>query len=149
MKECMVCGNEIEASAWQCSFCGSHQQPLRKSRKGAQERVRTVNVKTGLPPVEEALLRLEAALNSARQEGVRVVRVIHGWGSGGSEGKLREACRAYLNRKKAEGRIRMLFRGEEYGRENGLVKELLGRCGELRKDERTDSGNPGITIVVL
>ena len=89
--------------------------------------MRNVNVKTGLPPVEEGLQRLEAALNSARQEGVRVVRVIHGWGSGGSEGKLREACRAYLNRKKAEGRVRMLFRGEEYCRDDVRVKELLGR----------------------
>jgi len=106
-------------------------------------------VKTGLPPVEEALLRLEAALNSARQEGIRVVRVIHGWGSGGSEGKLREACRAYLSRKKTEGRISMLFRGEEYSRANTGVKELLDRYGDLRKGEKTDSGNPGITIVVL
>ena len=61
-------------------------------------RVRTINIESGMPTVEEGRGRLERKLDDARQRGVRVVRVIHGWGSSGKGGQLRSACRALLHR---------------------------------------------------
>lgn len=94
-------------------------------------------------------MRLEAELFKAKQDGVPVLRIVHGWGSGGSEGKLRESCRAYLNGKIASGFIKLALRGEDYSRHSRPGKELLNRYTYLRNSERADSNNPGITFVIL
>ena len=96
---CEVCGNEICRILWgvaviavQSSNCSGALRPLANL-------IRTVNIESGLPVVQEGLARLEAELLRARHDGVQIVRVIHGWGSSGMGGKLRLACRAYLKQK--------------------------------------------------
>lgn len=149
MITCEVCGNDLPESKGRCYFCGTHQQRPRTAFSKERERVRTVILKAGLPTAEEGLMRLEAELFKAKQDGVPVLRIVHGWGSGGSEGKLREACRAYLNGKKAGGFIKLALRGEDYSRHSSPGKELLNRYTFLRNSERADSNNPGITFVIL
>lgn len=149
MRSCDVCGNEIAESSGTCRFCGAQQRRLKRRCPGSKDRLRTVNLELGLPSVQEGCRRLEAELLQARQDGIQVLRIIHGWGSGGSGGKLREACRAVLNRKMAEGRIKLFLRGEEYSRAQIAGREQLEHYLELQKYERGDSGNPGITIIIL
>ncbi len=149
MKLCDVCGNEISVSSGQCQFCGAQQRRLKTRGTRSKESIRTVFLEAGLPSVPEGCRRLEAELFKARKDGVRLLRVIHGWGSGGSEGKLREGCRVYLNRKKAEGWVKLLLRGEDYSRNSSDGRQLMNRYPELLKYEREDSKNPGITIIVI
>lgn len=150
MKPCDVCGNEISESSRRCRFCGAQQQRRLKTRgSGSKARVRTVNLEAGLPSVQEGCRCLEAELLKAREDGIQILRIIHGWGSGGSGGKLRDACRASLNQKVAARRIKQFIRGEEYSRAHSTGRELCARFLDLQKYERGDSGNPGITIIVL
>jgi len=145
MKNCATCGNEIPDPSLTCHFCGAHQ----RARQHAEphERLRTVNIEAGMPSVDEGLQRLEGELARARQFGIRVVRVIHGWGSTGTGGSLRDACRASLKRKLAARQIANLVYGEDYSRTTNAGRDLMGRFSELRSSERSDNQNPGITFV--
>jgi hypothetical protein len=147
MKYCDTCGNEIPEKLTTCRFCGSYQRA--GTPAGSRERLRTVNIEAGMPSVEEGIARLEGELMRARQSGVRVVRVIHGWGSTGTGGILRDACRAFLKRKLAVRQITNVIHGEDYSRTTNAGRDLMNRCPELKGSERSDSQNPGITFVEL
>lgn len=145
MKDCDTCGNDIVDAAIVCRYCGSRQSARTDVR--ASERLRSINIEAGMPSVEEGIDRLEGELIRAKNAGVRIVRVIHGWGSTGRGGKLRDACRAYLGRKLKAGQIRTFLPGDDYSRSLNKGRDLMSRCPDLRKSERSDSLNPGITFV--
>lgn len=147
MKDCEICGNEIAVTAATCPFCGSAQRA--GSVAGPRQRMRTINIEAGHPTVEEGLDRLRADLALARAAGVRVARVIHGWGSSGTGGKLRDACRALLRRELGARRLRTVIAGDDYSRGAVAARDLMRRCPELKPGERSDTGNPGITLVEL
>ncbi len=145
---CEVCGNEIPASSRRCPFCRSDRRPGRAAPRGSGS-IRSVNIEEGMPPVEEGLERLETALRSAGYEGVQILRVIHGYGSSGSGGKLRKACRASLKQKARSKQIRSFLPGEEYSGAGGPGKALIRRYPSLSRTEPRDRRNPGITFVEL
>lgn len=147
MKNCDTCGNEIQDTSTSCHFCGSRQGT--RTHSGPRERLRTVNIEAGKPSVDEGIKRLEGELRRAKQSGVPIVRVIHGWGSTGTGGAVRDACRAFLRRKLAARQIANLVYGEEYSRTTDAGRGLMNSCPELRVSERSDSQNPGITFVVF
>jgi hypothetical protein len=145
MKDCETCGNEIPDAATICRYCNSQQTA--SATAASRERLRTIDVKAGMPLVEEGLSRLEKELTRAMQARVDVVRVIHGYGSTGKGGALREACRACLSRMLKAGKIRSFLPGEEYSKATNPGRILMSRCPDLRNSERSDSHNPGITFV--
>jgi hypothetical protein len=146
-KTCVRCGNEIPDRAAICQFCDARQGAGRQT--GTRQKLRTSNIEAGMPSAEEALARLESDLSYARKSGARVLRVIHGWGSTGTGGKLRGACRAFLKRKLSTRQIAAIIHGEDYAPETEAGQDLINRCPELRNNIRPDSRNPGITFVVL
>jgi hypothetical protein len=148
MIECAVCGNEIPESSLKCQFCDSGQ-PTGGLTPKPRELVRSVNIEVGLPTVEDGLAKLERELRRARRDGVLVMRVIHGYGSGGKGGKLRAACRPALNREIRTGRVKRVVEGENYSQITNAGRELMKRCPALKSSIRTDAGNPGITFVEL
>ena len=48
----------------------------------------TINLEAGFPSVDDARRRLVSEMQSARARGVRVIKVVHGWGSSGEGGTL-------------------------------------------------------------
>lgn len=102
-----------------------------------------------MPSVEEGLERLERALQIAGHEGACILRIIHGYGSTGSGGKLKPACRAMLKQKIALRQIRGFLPGEDYSRSSSAGKALIKRHPALGRTERMDRCNPGITFVEM
>ena len=147
MKDCETCGNEIPDAATVCRYCNSPQS--KRVTKPPRERLRTINIKDGMPLVDQGLARLESELTLAMQSRVIVVRVIHGYGSTGRGGALREACRAYLSRLMKAGQITSYLPGEEYSKSTNAGRKLLSRCPDLSSSESSDRLNPGITFVEL
>lgn len=130
-----------------CKFCSSrqHHAPVPAPRNG----LRTVNIEANRPSVAEGLARLENELLRARHAGIRVVRIIHGWGSTGTGGRLRDACRAFLHRELQARRVRAVIPGDDYSRATHAGRELMRRCPDLKAGERTDAKNPGLTFAEL
>ena len=99
--------------------------------------------------MEQALARLERDLREAQACGAKVVRFIHGYGSSGRGGKIRDAVRRELGRKLARGEVKTVIPGENYSSTTNSGRDLLSRFKELKTTERSDSLNPGLTIVEI
>jgi len=112
-------------------------------------RLRALDIKAGMPSVDEARRILLESLQTAKAGGVRVMKVIHGHGSTGVGGKLRGALRRSLTLRKKEGAIKGFIQGEEWGLFNEEARALCDRFPSLRDDPDYNRENPGITIVEL
>jgi len=108
-----------------------------------------LNIKAGMPSVDEARGILLENLQSAKAGGIRLLKVIHGHGSTGIGGKLRGALRRSLALRKKEGAIKGFIQGEEWGLFNEAARALCDRFPSLRDDPDYNRENPGITIVEL
>jgi hypothetical protein len=112
--------------------------------------VRHLDLEAGLPTVAEALQRLESQLARARADGVRVVRVVHGWGSAtGGGGRIRAAARRWLQERYDAGHLRTVFFGDHFTHTSPDGRDFIRRHPALRASERSDRHNPGITFVEL
>ncbi len=115
----------------------------------ATSKLREINIKAGMPTVDEARRILLEGLQTAKSGGVRVVKVIHGYGSSGVGGKLRGGLRRSLALRKKEGAIKGFIQGEDWTLFNEEARALCDRYPILRDDPDYSRENPGITIVEL
>ncbi len=147
MTVCEVCGNNITAGALSCRFCGSSQS--QQSQRKLPFTHRIVNLELGRPVAEMAIKRLMTEISQARMEKVHVLTFIHGYGSSGKGGVIKEECRKMLDYLKSRREIREYIGGESFTRRSPKVKPLLQKHPELEKDKNLNKGNRGITLVVL
>jgi hypothetical protein len=112
-------------------------------------RVHIINIEEGFPARDEALARVEAAITRARKQNIRVLKLIHGYGSSGTGGILRPIVRNYLRRAKEKGEIKFFVNGESWSSYETRSKELMAIAPELLVDKDLGAGNKGITFVVL
>jgi len=147
MTLCTTCGNEISERDWKCPFCESFQYGSGSGPSKAQ--IVTVNLKFGQPTVSEAMEKLRRELVSERQRGVRVIKLVHGYGSNGTGGSIKIAVRRDLVGLKKRKMIRDFLPGEEYSKETNKGSCLLRAYPGLRSSLRSDTQNRGITFVEL
>lgn len=102
--------------------------------------VRTVNLEQGMPTVEEALQRMRLELGTSRTLGYKIVRLIHGYGSSGRGGAIREAVRKNVSN---------AIPGEEFDAFHPAARQLLDRYPALKQDPDFGRCNQGITLVIL
>jgi hypothetical protein len=111
--------------------------------------IRTVNLKSDMPLVPEALQRLERELALARKERVMMVKIIHGYGSSGAGGEIRIAVQKRLH-ELAEGKqIRGCIFGENWSKSDEETWRLLQAQPAVKSDADLGRRNQGITIVLL
>ena len=112
-------------------------------------RIKTIIVKDGMPSVEQARARLRSELLIARQSGVQLLKVVHGYGSTGVGGELRLALQATLRQMEDRGEIRACIYGEHWSTGDERTWELLKHLPELKHDRDLGRGNRGMTMVLL
>lgn len=105
-----------------------------------------INLESGMPTVESAILRMKNELMTQKKRGVKVVILIHGYGSSGVGGKIKPAVIKCLGEPNMQGLVRKYAGGEQWA---WRKKEYLGFCKTLESYERRIAGNEGITIVML
>jgi hypothetical protein len=111
--------------------------------------LRTYNVEADLPSVDEARRRVIEEIRRAKQDKIRVLKVIHGWGSSGTGGKLCHALRKSFALRKKEGVVRDFIPGEDFSIFNKTVLALLEAVPEVRGDPDLNQTNEGMTVVWL
>ena len=110
--------------------------------------VKTVILKEGMPSVEQARARLSSEIQAAKVAGVRVLKLVHGYGSSGVGGDLRIALQATLRQMANAGEIRDCIYGENWRTSDERSWRLLKQIPQLKSDSDLGKGNKGITIVI-
>lgn len=111
--------------------------------------IREFNLELGHPPVAEALCRLESELCAAKSMHAPVLKIIHGYGSSGKGGRIRTACRSYLQLAQTEGRLKYIICGEVFSLFNETTRQAFRICEALRQDRDLDQYNNGVTFVIF
>ncbi len=111
--------------------------------------MKTIILKEGMPSVEEARARLQTELRSARRIGVKVLKLVHGYGSSGVGGDLRISLQSTLRQMTERHEISDCIYGENWRTSDERSWELLKRLPELKIDSDLGKGNKGVTIVIL
>ena len=112
-------------------------------------RVLTCNIEADLPTLEEARRRIAAMIRDAKRGRVRVLKVIHGYGSSGKGGTLCFGLRKSFGLRKKEGAIKDFVPGEDFSIFNEGTLQLLEQFPELRGDPDLNATNQGVTILWL
>jgi hypothetical protein len=151
MITCATCGNDFQDEGSGCPFCGETQNTRPPGARAAarQKEIVILNIKEARATVDEALARLDGAVKSARDSGIRALKIIHGYGSGGKGGAIRPAARARLERYRAEGLLRAWIPGESFSRHDPLVRRWVHDFPHFKDDEAFDRRNEGITFVIF
>lgn len=108
-----------------------------------------VTIDVAHPPMssDQAERALEEILRKATlSEGTRVIRVIHGYGSGGKGGTLKTAVRNWAYRKR--NKFETILPGEEYSPFLPAMQELFKSIEGLGLSDLSDT-NEGMTLLIL
>ena len=144
---CPDCGNPRKAIEKNCPFCGSEDlPPVSKKLAG----IFTLNLEEKLPTVDQALEKFDATLEELALTAIRVIKVIHGYGSGGKGGRIKEAIRQELIYQKRSHIIDSYVAGEDLIPTKSSYQDLFKRHPTLKNMLTKDIfGNPGITLIIL
>ena len=96
--------------------------------------MKTVILKEGMPTVEQARARLQDEIQLARQSGIKVLKVVHGYGSTGVGGDLRIALQSTLRQMAERREIRDCIYGENWRKSDERSWALLKQMPELKAD---------------
>lgn len=111
--------------------------------------LREVNLEEGKPTADAAVRRLTFEIHQSRRMGVAVLKIIHGYGSSGTGGRIRIDARSYLNRLKGRREIKDFIIGEKFSLFDEPTRAAFLRCGDLRKDHDLERHNNGVTFIIL
>ena len=104
--------------------------------------LKTVDIAHAGQSPSEAIILLEVAISTAKEEGAVAVKIIHGLGSGSIVEKVRSWA------KEQEGRFKAVIPGENY---NAFNKDAVDMRSELsnKQDRDFNNRNSGVTIFWL
>ncbi|HKV82077.1 MAG TPA: hypothetical protein VJP02_28270 [Candidatus Sulfotelmatobacter sp.] len=111
--------------------------------------IRTVDLKSDMPSVREALDRLDREIAAPRKGISPVLKIVHGYGSKGVGGEIRIAVQKRLHEFAEAGRIRGCIFGEDWSKTSDETWRLLQSQSWLKDDADLGQRNLGITIVLL
>ncbi|MDI9494180.1 MAG: Smr/MutS family protein [Bacillota bacterium] len=109
-------------------------------------KVKEVNLEYGYPTAEIAVRNMVDQLMSCKRQGMRAVILIHGYGSSGTGGKIKQAVSQKLRDPSMVGIVRTTCPGERWVEKK---RTMLNACPGLRDYESRISGNYGVTVVLL
>lgn len=121
----------------------------RTDKKTHRSGIERIDLEGGRPGAGEAVRIMEVRLTRFRMCGVSFVKLVHGYGSSGRGGAIREAVRLRLAEMKKGGLIRDFIPGEDFGAFCVPVRMHPEWISVLSKDHDYENSNPGITIVIM
>jgi len=108
-----------------------------------------VNIEQGMPTVDTAIRYVEQAFSRAKAYGYPVVKLIHGYGSSGSGGKIKTAVHKELNKYKAAGKIREFAPGESFTPFDSATQRIIAAYPDITRDNDYLKTNQGISIILM
>ena len=141
---CERCGNPYPRERGICPYCSA--TPKGKNR---QPKIKVENIKKNLPTVDEALRLLEVKISNAKSNGIKIVKIVHGYGSSGKGGKIKIAFQKSLNNRKRNAKIKEWISGEDFSSLNEKTQRMIKIFPKLKSDSDLNKRNQGVSIVFL
>ena len=108
---------------------------------------KTLNLKEYMPTVEQALKMIDIEIELSKKEGIKALKVIHGYGSSGVGGEINKALQNWAKLAKRKKLIKDYIRGTEWIADSEKVLEAKRYCPNLVGDPELFFYNPGISII--
>lgn len=112
-------------------------------------KLREVNLEQGMPLVDAAIKRLTFEIVQSKRLGYSALKIIHGYGSSGTGGRIRIESRAYLSRLLNRREIKGFVTGEDFSIFSEATRAAFAACGDLRRDHDLERHNNGVTFIIL
>ncbi len=109
----------------------------------------TANIEKFMPTVYQAEILVKNNLETYRRKGIKVFKIIHGYGSTGKGGALRTGIRDYLTQLKRAKIIADFVPGEDWSVFNETTRKILDLDSNFSKDSDLGKMNSGVTIIVI
>lgn len=109
----------------------------------------TANIEKYMPTVYQAEILVKNNLEMYRRQGIKVFKIIHGYGSTGKGGALRTGIRNYLSQLKGAKIISDYIPGEDWSAFNETTRKVLDLDNSFRKDSDLGQMNAGITVIII
>ena len=109
---------------------------------------KTLNLKEFMPTVDQALKMIEIEIEISKKEGIKVLKVIHGYGSSGVGGEIKKALKNWSKIEKRKNLFVEFIRGEEFLNEYKM-KEVKKICPEIIGDMDLFHANAGLSLIVI
>ena len=106
-----------------------------------------INIKENMPTAFEALENLKGYIKIKKSYGYRCIVVIHGYGSTGKGGAIRNKAREWLKAQEKNKKIKNVIFGENFDIYNEESRNLILKHKDLKK--YYCGYNHGVTIVEL
>lgn len=111
--------------------------------------MRVVNIKKDNPNVDYALYLIDEEIRYSRATGNRVIVVIHGYGSHGTGGAIKDGVKSYLPNLKKSGVIVDFVHGENWGDLNPTKKMIESIDPQIILNENLYLINSGVSVILL
>ena len=115
----------------------------------AQISIVEFNLERYFPTVEQGILLTNQEITRCRKQKIRIIKLIHGYGSSGVGGNLRHGIRRHLQTMVQTGSLRGLMWGEEFSIFDETTRQMLDAVPELRRDSDLERCNQGITMIFV
>ena len=110
---------------------------------------KTLNLKEFMPTVEQALKMIEIEIETAKKEGMKALKVVHGYGSSGVGGEINKALPNWAKLAKKKKLIKDFIKGTEWITDSEKVLEAKKYCQNLIGDPELFFYNPGVSIILI
>ena len=111
--------------------------------------IRVVNIKEDNPNTDYALFLIDEEIKYSRAIGNKVIVVIHGYGSHGQGGAIKDEVKKYLPELKRKKVITEYVLGEMWCDTNPIQRKMCEICPELILHENLHSLNSGVSVIML
>ena len=117
--------------------------------QAAASGMKVCNIEAGMPTVHEAQNRLRNEIQAARLGKWSCLKVIHGYGSSGKGGQIKNSLPDFLDSQMRKGNIRDYIKGENFSIFDSITQKAMLRYPDLSGDPDLEQCNHGITIILL
>ena len=111
--------------------------------------MKLINIKEHMPNSDYAIHLLDEAIHDNKVMGEHVIIVVHGYGSHGVGGVIKNSVMQHLQKLRKEGKIINFVQGEHWGDSNDLKNQLCTLYPELILSSQLYNQNSGVTVVWL
>ncbi len=109
----------------------------------------TIDIKSNMQTVNEAIAQFLIEVESYKKGGYKVMKIIHGYGSHGVGGKIKDAFLKKCEQLKRQQKITEYACCSNLSTNSSIRKMAINYCPDLIADGEFNMLNPGCSIVIL